>query len=326
MPLYNKAPYVRKAVESVVGQTYSNWELVVVDDCSTDGSGDIVASFTDSRIRLVRLDENGGVGGARNKGVELSGMGDLKATSQNEGGSTTTAPYICFLDADDWWQPTFLEEMAGLIERHPDAGIYGTGYYIVKNGKKRIAPIGVDKGFTEGDINYCQVYAKTLCMPLWTGAVCMPRKIFNEAGGFPINIKLGEDFLLWIHVALKHKVVLLNMPLSNYNQDVSSAFRGTHNKRYNPDTFMTFHFDQFKEEEETNNDLKLLLDRIRVYTLMNFRQHNLYPDRVWQEIAKVDFSNVKPIYRFYYQAPFWIVRIFCTTRILLSKIKQTLKR
>lgn len=309
MPLYNKAPYVRKAVESVVGQTYTDWEMIIVDNGSTDGSSEIVARITDSRIRIVRLADNIGPGAARNRGVAES-----------------TAPWICFLDADDWWETTFLEEMAGLIERHPDAGIYGTSYFIVKNGKKRIAPIGVDEGFVEGEINYCQVYAKTLCMPLTSISVCIPRTVFDATGGFPTNIRLGEDFLLWVRIALNDKVVLLKKPLSNYNQDVNATYRGTHNKKYDPDSFMTFHFDQFKEEEETNKDLKLLLDRIRVYTLMNFRQHNLYPNRVRQEIAKVDFSNVKPIYRFYYQAPFWIVRIFCTTRILLSKIKQTLKR
>ena len=144
MPLYNKAPYVRKAVESVVGQTCRDWELVVVDDGSSDGSGEVVAGVADARIRIIRQ-ENAGVGAARNRGVAES-----------------SAPYICFLDADDWWEPTFLEEMTGMIERNPNAGIYGTSYYIVKNGRKRPAPIGVDEGFTEGEINYCQVYAKTL--------------------------------------------------------------------------------------------------------------------------------------------------------------------
>ena len=309
MPLYNKAPYVRKAVESVVGQSFTDWELIVVDNGSTDGSGDIVAVITDPRIRMIRLEDNLGPGGARNYGV-----------------SESTAPFICFLDADDWWEPTFLEEMSGLIARYPEAGIYGTGYYIVKNEKKRTAPIGVEATFIEGEINYCQVYAKTLCMPLTSITVCMPRKVFNGMRGFPTDIKLGEDFLLWIRIALKYKVVLLNKPLSNYNQDVDSAFRGTHNKRYNPDSFMTFHLGQYTEAEVNNHDLKVLLDRIRVYTLMNFRQHNLYPDRVKQEIAKVDFANVDPIYRFNYFAPFWIVKVYCTTRTFLSRIKQALKR
>ena len=309
MPLYNKASYVRKAVESVVGQTCKDWELIVVDNGSTDGSGEIVAKITDSRIRIVRLENNIGPGEARNYGVFQS-----------------TSPWICFLDADDWWGPTFLEEMTGLIERHPDAGIYGTGYYIVKNGKKRKAPIGVGDGFTEGEINYCQVYAKTLCMPLTSISVCIPRGVFDEMGGFPTDIRLGEDFLLWIRIALTHKVVMLNKPLSNYNQDVDVTYRGTHNKQYNPDTFMTFHFDQFKEEEKTNKDLKLLLDRIRVYTLMNFRKYNLYPDRVKQEVAKVDFANVEPIYRFYYNAPYWLVKPYLGGISILSSIKQMIRR
>lgn len=305
IPLYNKAPYVRKTVESVIVQTYVDWELIIVDDCSTDGGGDVVANITDSRIRLIRLEKNGGVGAARNRGV-----------------SESTSPFICFLDADDWWEPTFLEEMARLAERHPDAGIYGTGYYIIKNGKKRIAPIGVEDSFTEGEINYCRVYAKTLCMPLTSITVCMPRKVFEESRGFPTNIKLGEDFMLWIHIALKHKVVLLNKPLSNYNQDVNPTYRGTHNKKYDPELFMTFHLNQFAEEESKNDDLKILLDRLRVYSLMNFRRYNLYPQRVNAEIAKVDLSNVERIYLFYYKAPYWIVRAYLKTKEILSIIKQ----
>lgn len=309
IPLYNKAPYIRKAIDSVAMQTYGDWELIIVDNGSTDGSGEIVASFPDPRIRAVRLDEKIGPGGARNRGVAES-----------------TATWICFLDADDWWEPTFLEETASLMERYTDAGICGTGYYIVKNGKKHEVLIGVDDGFTEGEINYCRVYAKTLCMPLLTSAVCMPRTIFEEAGGFPTNIRLGEDFLLWLRIALKHKVVLLNKPLSNYNQDVDATYRGTHNKRYDPDTFMTFHLDQFAEEETRNKDLKVLLDKLRVYTLMNFRQHNLYPNKVKQEILKVDFTNVEPIYRFYYHAPYWIVNGYCELTSFLAKIKQLIKR
>lgn len=310
IPLYNKAPYVHKAVESIVGQTFSDYELVIVDDGSKDNSAEIAAKAIEGHknCRLIHQ-ENAGVSIARNNGV---------AASHGE--------YLCFLDADDWWEPTFLEEMAGLIERYPNAGIYGTSYYIVKTRKKRVAPIGVDEGFTESEINYCQVYAKTLCMPLWTGAVCMPRAVFEGHGGFPVGIKLGEDFLLWVHVALKHKVVLLNKPLSNYNQDVDASFRGTHNKRYAPDTFMTFHFDQFSKEEARNKDLKMLLDNLRVYTLMNFRQNNIYPERVKQEIMKVDFSNVKPVYRFYYHAPYWIVKVYCGLKGFLSKIKQTIIR
>lgn len=309
IPLYNKAPYIRKTVVSVLGQTFGDFELIIVDNGSNDGSSEIVSRFNDPRLSVHRMEENVGVSNARNIGVGLS-----------------SAPYVTFLDADDWWEPTFLEEMKGLIERHPNAGIYGTRYYIVKNGKKRVAPIDVKEDFIEGEINYCRVYAKTLCMPLTSITVAIPRTIFDETGGFPPNIKLGEDFILWVQVALKHPVVLLNKPLSNYNQDVDASFRGTHNKRYDPDTFMTFHFNQFVDEEARNHDLKMLLDRLRVYTLMNFRTSNLFPDKVQNEICKVDFKNVEPIYIFYYKAPYWVVKPYLESIRLLSTIKRKLKK
>lgn len=308
MPLYNKAPYVRKAVESVVGQTYKDWELIVVDNGSTDGSGDIVASIADSRIRTIRLEDNIGPGAARNRGAAES-----------------TAPWICFLDADDWWEPTFLEEMAGLIERHPDAGVYGTSYYIVKNGRKRVAPIGVDDGFTEGEINYCQIYAKTLCMPLTSITVCMPRKVFEEQGGFPTGIKLGEDFLLWVHVALNHKVVFLNRPLSNYNQDVDVAFRGTHHL-HRPEDNMLWHLTDLEPLEQTHTDYKQLIDNLRTYSLQSYLIDNRYRDAARKELAKVDWTRQPEETRRLYQQPLCYLKMRATFLKLGSNFKQALRR
>ena len=291
IPLYNKAPYVRKTVESIVGQTFTNWELIVVDDCSTDGSVTVVEQIIDPRIRVVRLEENGGVGAARNRGVAES-----------------TAPYICFLDADDWWEPTFLEEMAGLIERHPDAGIYGTGYYIVKNGKKRVAPIGIDEGFIEGEINYCKVYAKTLCMPLTSISVCIPRRTFDEAGGFPLGITLGEDFMLWLRIALTHKTVLLSRPLANYNQDVDIEHRGTHHL-HPPEKNMLWQLREYESLEKTHADYKQMIDNLRAYSLMNYLLDNRYRNVARKELAKVDWNHQPVQTRRLYQQPIWILRL-----------------
>ena len=273
IPLYNKAPYVGKTIESVLGQTLGNYELIIIDNGSNDGSSEIVAGFTDPRIRIVRLEENVGVSNARNKGVELS-----------------TAPYITFLDADDWWEPTFLEEMAGLIARHPDAGIYGTGYYIVKNGKKRVAPIGVEEDFTEGEINYCKVYTKTLCMPLTSITVAMPRAVFDEMGGFKPYLKLGEDFDLWIRIALKYKVVFLNKSLSNYNQDVDITYRGTHHLR-DPKEHMLWNLGYLEPEEKTNPDYKQLIDNLRTYGLLPYLLTKQYRSAARQELAKVNWRR-----------------------------------
>lgn len=305
IPLYNKAPYVRKTVESVIEQTYKEWELVVVDDGSIDGSGDIVKAIHDNRIRLVRQD-NAGVSASRNRGVAES-----------------TAPYICFLDADDWWEPTFLEEMARVIERHPNAGIYGTSYYIVKNGKKRIAPIGVDNGFGEGEINYCRVYAKTLCMPLTSISVCIPRKVFDEVGGFPTSIKLGEDFMLWLSVALKHKVVFLNKNLSNYNQDVDVTYRGTHHL-HPPKYNMLWRLGEYEPLEKKNPDYKQLIDNLRTYSLMNYLLVKQYRDAARKELAKVDWKLQPTDTRRLYQKPIPYLKLRMQFFTLGSKVKQFL--
>ena len=311
IPLYNKAPYVSKAVGSVLSQTYTDFELVIVDDGSKDDSYALASKAIEGALNCrIYQQENAGVSVARNNGVAFS-KGD----------------YLCFLDADDWWEPTFLEEMSKLVEEFPDAGIYGTNYTIVNETKHktRIAPIGVDVGFEKGYINYCKVYAKTLAMPLTSISVAIPRPVFDEMKGFPKGIKLGEDFLLWIRIALKYKVAFLNKPLANYNQDVDSVNSGTHKKAYDPDSFMTFHFDQFDEFEVKNHDLKVLLDRLRVYTLMNFRKNNLYPERVKQVISKVDFSNVEYMYRFYYGAPYRVVKTYLNIINFFSTIKKMLK-
>ena len=306
IPLYNKAPYVRKTVESVLGQTLGDYELIIIDNGSNDGSSEIVAGFTDPRIQIIRLEENVGVSNARNKGVEIS-----------------SAPNITFLDADDWWEPTFLEEMAGLIERHPNAGIYGTSYWMVKNSKKRLAPIGVDDGFTEGEINYCTVYAKTLCMPLTSITVAIPRAVFDEAGGFKPHLKLGEDFDLWIRIALKHKVVFLNKPLSNYNQDVDVTYRGT-NHLHDPKEHMLWNLGYLESEEKTNPDYKQLVDNMRTYGLLTYLLTTKYRAAARQELAKVDWER-QPIetQRLYRMPIIYLKARMCFLK-LGSRVKQFL--
>ena len=205
IPLYNKAPYVEKAVRSVLSQTFTDYELIIVDDGSTDGSGERAQAALQTPSPLG--EGEGGEAPITPPFREGTGVGFLRqqnagvSTARNNGVAASKGDYICFLDADDWWEPTFLEETDQLIEDYPDAGIYGTNYYYVKNGKKLVqldAPTGY--------INYCKVYAEKLCMPLWTGAVCIPRAIFDETGGFKSHLKLGEDFDVWIRIALIHTV------------------------------------------------------------------------------------------------------------------------
>ena len=102
IPLYNKKNYIRRAIRSVMMQTIEDFEIIIIDDGSIDGSGDVVKTFLDSRIRLIRQ-ENQGVSVARNNGV-----------------SNSRADFIAFLDADDEWLPRQLEDLLRLRKKYPE--------------------------------------------------------------------------------------------------------------------------------------------------------------------------------------------------------------
>ena len=303
IPLYNKAPYVAKAIESVLGQTYRDFEVIVIDDGSIDQSLEVAKTFENKSITIVSQ-PNSGVSTARNNGVKLAKY-----------------PYICFLDADDWWHPTFLEEMKRLITDFPDAGIYGSGYYIVKNGQERIAPIGVPQGFERGIIDYCEVYAKTLCMPLTSISVVIPKHIFDEEKGFKSQLKFGEDFDLWIRITLKHKVILVNKSLAYYNQDVDVNNRGVAvHKTYSPVNHFIFNLDYLYDNEKNNHRLKILLDKLRVYILLKYRMQRAFPKEYNAEIKKVDFS-VQPLgVRLQYYLPVWFLKQYYGLKFLVWNI------
>lgn len=311
IPLYNKAPYVAKAIGSVLAQTCTNYELVIMDDGSKDDSYTLANKTIEGhkQCHLYRQ-QNRGVSVARNNAVALS-----------------RGEYLCFLDADDWWEPTFLEEMSKLIEEYPDAGIYGSNYTIVNETKRktRVANVGVEQGFEKGYFNYCKVYAKTLAMPLWTGAVCVPRKVFVEVQGFPNGVKLGEDFLLWIRIVLKYKAAFLNKPLSYYNQDVDVANRGV-GKLHDPQHHMLWNLDFLSEYEKTNPDCKQLIDNLRTYELLPYFLSKDYHDAAKQELAKVDWGRQSDKMRNQYKRSLFSLRSEYRIRRLCSIGKQWLYR
>ena len=307
IPLYNKAPYVAKAINSVLAQSFTDYELVVVDDGSKDDSFEIAQKAIEGHVQCqLYRQQNAGVSMARNNGVALS-----------------HGEYLCFLDADEWWEPTFLEEMNKLVAEFPDAGIYGTSYTYVNETKHKtgVASICVETNFERGYINYCQVYAKTLAMPLTSISVAIPRSVFENTNGFPKGIKLGEDFMLWIRIALNYKVVFLNKPLAYYNQDVDVANRGV-GRLYRPQEHMLWNVGFLAEEEKNNSDYKQLIDNLRTYSLYPYYLSDDYHEAAKQELKKVDWNRQPKKVRKKYEKPLAILRFENVIRRFGSGIKQ----
>lgn len=190
MPLYDKERDVLRAIDSVRAQTVVDWELVVVNDGSTDRGPELVRSIADPRIRLIDQ-ENGGVSAARNRGIQEA-----------------RAELIAFLDADDEWNPDFLETILGLRDRYPGCTVYATHYRIRKpDGDSYEARIhGLPCGFTEGELRNYFCVAACSDPPLWTSAVAVKRQTISGVGGFPIGIASGEDLLTWARIAVNSRI------------------------------------------------------------------------------------------------------------------------
>ena len=301
VPLYNKAPYVRHALDSIISQTYTDWECIIVDDGSTDDSVAICEEFlsthytlniTHKNIRIISQ-PNSGVAKARNVGVENS-----------------HGQFVCFLDADDRWEPNYLEEMDRLIKEYPDAGIYCTNYVYYKPGKTHVA-LNLGRGY----MNYPEAYLHSDAMPIWTGAACMPRIIFDEMGGFPVGIKLGEDFLLWAKIALHYKVAFCEKPLAYYNNDVPAPLRATRNL-HAPEHNMLFHLDPIEEEIHKTSNIThntsaawtQLLDKLRINGLMDYWLDERYHNAAAEELKKVDWSKQPRNAKCQYEKPIWTIK------------------
>lgn len=309
IPAYNKAPYIEKAIESVLQQTLPDLELVIINDGSTDNSLEKIARFNDNRMRVF-TQLNTGVSTARNNGVKLARF-----------------EHIAFLDADDWWDARFLETMKKLIHQFPEAGLYGSRYFIVKNGMNTPAQVGTEAGFEAGYIDYFNVYSRTFWVPINCSFMVVKKSVFEETGGFNPVLKFGEDLDLWIRMALIHPVGYVNKLLAYSNQDAETASRALGaDKCWPPSAHMLFNLSYLVEYEQKLPDLKRLLDGLRVRSLEAYYLNNWYPQQVQSLLSQVDFSRQPLFYRFLYQWPKRIAIGFFRLKKLGSQGKQSLIR
>ena len=197
IPLYNKERFIKKTLNSVFNQTFLDYEIIIVDDGSTDNSASIVNAINDKRI-TVFSNQNKGVSHARNFGI-----------------SKSNSALIAMLDGDDIWEPNHLGNLYNLYEKFPDCGLYCTAYYKQYfNGRKIKATYN---GVAEDHFGILEDYFSASIKDgiAWTSAVLIPMKTFRKVGVFDEDMRSGQDTDLWIRIALKDSVAFSSIASSN---------------------------------------------------------------------------------------------------------------
>lgn len=194
VPVYNAEKFLKDTINSVLSQTYENWELLLVNDCSKDNSKKIAKSFLSDKIKWINMSENGGAALTRNKGIEES-----------------IGRFICFLDADDLWDNKKLEKQVKFMKEKDCAFSY-TGYeFADENGQ----PNG-KKVYIPQKINYRKALKNTT---IWTSTVMFDMKKLKKEDIYMPNVRRGQDTATWWKVLKKIDFAYgLNEILSYYRR------------------------------------------------------------------------------------------------------------
>jgi len=232
IPTKNRADYVSSAIQSVLHQTFGDFEIIVVDGASIDNTREVISKFDDERIRYIREKKDRGASASRNTGIRLS-----------------TGKFIAFLDDDDLWMPSKLEKQLELVNKKPNVGAVYTGTWgFKKNGKVIVSRIP----FLRGNI-FPEILEKN-----YVGGcsmVLVRKECLEKVGLFDENLPAGEDFDLWIRLAKYYQFDCIREPLVLYR---------IHEKRVSADPYRSLIakkslFEKYSMELTTSfNDRKIL--------------------------------------------------------------------
>ena len=218
MPSYNTAPYIRNTIQSVLEQTYQNWELIIVDDCSEDNTDDVVAAIKDDRIKYFHNDRHSGAAVSRNRALrEAKGR------------------WMAFLDSDDLWMPEKLEKQISFMEsngysfsytKYQELDVDGNSTGVIITGPKKVTETGM--------FNYC-----------WPGCLTVMYDR-NVIGLIQIeDIKKNNDYAMWLKVCRKADCYLLEENLGKYRKGRTGSVSTCSTK-----TMIGWHYKLFKEAEK----------------------------------------------------------------------------
>ncbi|MEW6007267.1 MAG: glycosyltransferase [bacterium] len=210
MNCYNSSKYLEEAINSVYAQTYKDWEIVFLDNASTDNSADIAKSYN-SKLKYYKNETNVPLGCARNMAIE-------KANGE----------YIAFLDCDDMWSPEKLELQVGLLDKNPNIGLVYCDAFLINEDNTKI----INQFF-----KIAKPFRGEVTIPLinWNFIPCLTvmfkKGLFTQAGPFRTDLNISEEYELFLRLSLITEFDYINNPLAKYRCHIGSVSKDT-KRRY----------------------------------------------------------------------------------------------
>lgn len=281
IPLYNKEAFIGQTLQSVMAQTFTDFEIIIVNDGSTDAGENKVLAFQDPKIRYY-LRENKGVSAARNFGITLA-----------------RADFIAFLDADDYWYPDFLQNMHRNITRFPDQKVFSCAIEIETAKNFVPAEYSIDRRHPVEIVDFFKGSFKETV--LWTSATIVHKSAFDRSGVFDTKMRSGEDTDLWIRIGLDYPIVFDWKIMARYGFDPKSLSR---DRSY---MVSKINFSKFAELEQTRPDLKKYLDLNRFALAIKSKLNG--DEKAFRQLSQgIDRDNLSNKRKILLQLPGGILR------------------
>jgi len=291
IPLYNKENFIEATLTSALNQTFTDFEIIIINDGSTDKSKEKVLQFTDDRIQLFTT-ENQGVSVARNFGIE-------KASGE----------MIAFLDADDFWYPKHLENMASLIAKFPDEKVFSSAIEVETKNKIFKATYSIPNHHEIININFFEGSHDQGA--IFTSSAVFERSVFETVGFFEPNLKTDEDTDLWIRVGLKYPVIFSWKIGGKYNFDNHGLSKS------NIDYSKKSDFSQYLELEKTNEALATFLAIHRFSVAINSKISGTDVDFL-RFCGLINLKKLNAKQRFLLRLPSTILRAAFKLKLMLE--------
>jgi len=294
--VYNKGDFIKQTLQSVLAQSVQDYEIIIVNDASTDYSETEIQSVSQDKIIYHAFSENKGAAATRNKGLELA-----------------TGDYIALLDGDDTWDTNYLTEIDTLIKKFPSHKVFATAITIEEHDGKRPSQYTFSNPEHKEhlSLNYFESsYKNTL---LTSSSTVIEKTVFDTIGTYDTSIKSGQDTDLWIRIGIHYPIAFSTKSYASYTYAPVSLYKSIYSVKHRPN------FIAYETAEKENKALKKFLDLNRFSLVIRAKRWN-EPKEAQFFIDRIDPENLTSKQLKLLHLPAFMIRLLFGIKRILEKL------